>query len=250
MITRKSKYEISLMKSAGGIVARVLDELEFFVKPGISTKELDEIAEKIITENNAVPTFKGYKGYPASICASVNDEVVHGIPRPDRVLQEGDIISIDVGVTYKGMVADSAITAGVGQISSDLERLIKGTKEALFDSISKMRAGNALEAASGAIEDKANEYGFGLVKQYGGHGVGRNLHEDPFVYNFRTGMPGPVLKSGMVMALEPMFNLGTGDVHTLSDGWTVVTNDKKASAHFEHTVLVTDGDPEVLTLSK
>ena len=248
MITRKSKYEISLMKSAGGIVARVLDELESAVKPGISTKELDEIAEKIITKNNAVPTFKGYKGYPASICASVNDEVVHGIPRKDVILQDGDIISIDVGVTYKGMVADSAITVGVGRISPDLERLIKGTKEALFDSISKMRAGNTLELVSGAIEDKANEYGFGLVKQYGGHGVGRNLHEDPFVYNFRTGMPGPVLKSGMVMALEPMFNLGSGDVHTLSDGWTVVTNDKKASAHFEHTVLITDGDPEILTL--
>lgn len=248
MINRKSRYEISLMRSAGSIVAEVLQELELNIKPGVTTAELDEIAEKIIIKNNAVPTFKGYNGFPGSICSSVNEQVVHGIPNKDVILKEGDIISIDVGATFKGMVGDSAITVGVGEISKDVAKLLEVTKESLYEAIKKMMAGNHLQDISGAIEDIANIHGFGIVKQYGGHGVGRNLHEEPFICNYRTGNPGPLLKSGMVMAIEPMFNMGTGDVHTLSDNWTVVTNDQLPSAHFEHTVLVTDNEPEILTL--
>jgi len=241
------------MRTAGSIVAEVLAEMRNVVKPGITTWELDEIAYKIITKNKAIPTFKGYPGlpgfpaFPASICASVNQEVVHGIPSKDVVLKEGDIISIDVGATYKGMVGDSAITIGVGEISEDLKMLLETTNQALYDAIDKMRAGNHLQDVSAAIEDRALSKGLGIVKQYGGHGVGSSMHEDPFLFNYRTGDPGPLLKPGIAIAIEPMFNLGTGEVHMLSDGWTVVTNDGKPSAHFEHTVVVTDGEPEILT---
>jgi len=236
------------MRTAGSIVAEALYEMKNAVAPGVSTSELDKIAEKIILKYNAIPTFKGYNGFPASICSSINEQVVHGIPNDEVILKEGDIISLDVGATYKGLVADSAITVPVGEASEDAQKLLEVTKQALFDGINKMIAGNYLEDVSGAIEDRANMHGFGIVKQYGGHGVGRNMHEDPFVFNYRTGNKGPLLKPGMTIALEPMFNLGTGDVHTLSDRWTVVTNDGKYSAHFEHTVAVTDNEPLILTL--
>ncbi|OGI24183.1 MAG: type I methionyl aminopeptidase [Candidatus Melainabacteria bacterium RIFOXYA12_FULL_32_12] len=250
MINRKSRYEISLMNSAGSIVAEVLQQLRSTVKPGITTAELDTIAENIIRKNNAIPAFKGYHGFPGTICASINEQVVHGIPSDSIILKEGDIISLDVGATYKGMVGDSAITVGVGSISKELEQLIEVTKQALYDAIEKMQPGNHLQDISGAIEDRANQYGYGIVKQYGGHGIGRNMHEEPFVFNYRTGDLGPILKPGMVMALEPMFNLGTGDVHTLSDNWTVVTNDDKHSAHYEHTVLISEDGPQILTIAK
>ncbi|OGI20202.1 MAG: type I methionyl aminopeptidase, partial [Candidatus Melainabacteria bacterium RIFOXYA2_FULL_32_9] len=200
------------MNSAGSIVAEVLQQLRSTVKPGITTAELDTIAENIIRKNNAIPAFKGYHGFPGTICASINEQVVHGIPSDSIILKEGDIISLDVGATYKGMVGDSAITVGVGSISKELEQLIEVTKQALYDAIEKMQPGNHLQDISGAIEDRANQYGYGIVKQYGGHGIGRNMHEEPFVFNYRTGDLGPILKPGMVMALEPMFNLGTGDV--------------------------------------
>jgi len=248
MITRKSKYEISLMKVAGSIVATVLNELKDVVKPGITTAELDDIAEKIIRKNNAVPTFKGYHGFPGSICASVNHEVVHGIPNKNVVLKDGDVISIDIGATYKGMIGDAAITVGVGNINEKLMTLQDVTDKALYAAIDKIFPGKYLEDVSGAIEDMANQYGFGIVKQYGGHGVGRNMHEDPFVYNYRTGEKGPLLKPGMVIAIEPMFNLGVSDVHVLEDGWTVVTDDGLASAHFEHTVLICDEGHKILTV--
>ena len=249
MIIKKSRHEINLMRTAGSIVAEVLEKMKEIVKPGISTIELDEEAEKIIKNNNAIPAFKGYQGFPATLCTSINQEVVHGIPSKDVILQEGDIISVDVGAVYKGLMGDSAITVPVGEISEELKKLLEITKQALFDAIAQMIAGNRLYAnVSGAIEDKANEYGYGIVKQYGGHGIGRNLHEEPFLYNFRTGMPGPELKSGMVIAIEPMLNLGSSDVHVNHDKWTVVTNDGKPSAHFEHTVLVTDDNPVILTL--
>lgn len=250
MITRKSRYEISLMRTAGAIVAESLQAIKEAVSPGVSTAELDEIAEKIILKNNAIPSFKGYFGYPASICASVNEQVVHGIPSKDIILKEGDIISIDVGATYKGLIGDSAITVAVGNISDDIQTLLNATNEALSNAIEKVVPGANLQDVSGTIEDCAKKYGFGLVKQYGGHGVGKKLHEDPFVYNYRTGVPGPILKPGMVIAIEPMFNLGTGEVHTLSDQWTVVTNDAKYSAHFEHTVHVSADGPDILTLLK
>ena len=249
MITRKSRYEINLMKSAGKIVAEVHSTLKELIMPGISTWELDEIAEKIILKNKAIPAFKGYHGYPATICASINEKVVHGIPSKETFLEEGDIISIDVGAVYKGLVGDSALTHPVGKITGELKQLLEVTNQALFDAIEKMVAGNRLyETVSAAVEDRANLHGYGIVKQYGGHGIGKAMHEDPFLYNFRTGDPGPELKTGMVIAIEPMFNLGTGAVHVLEANWTVVTDDGRPSAHFEHTVHVSSDGPEILTL--
>jgi len=237
------------MKTAGSIVAEVHSSIKELIKPGISTFELDEAAEKIILKNKAIPAFKGYHGYPATICASINEQVVHGIPSKGIFLKEGDIVSIDVGATYKGMVGDSALTHPVGNITEELKQLLEVTNQALFDAIEKMVAGNKLYIdVSGAIEDRANQRGYGIVKQYGGHGIGKDMHEDPFLYNFRTGDVGPELKTGMVIAIEPMFNLGTGNVHVLADNWTVVTDDSKPSAHFEHTVHVSDDGPEILTL--
>lgn len=229
-------------------MAEVLETMKDAVKPGVSTIELDEIAERIIIANKAIPAFKGYHGFPATICSSVNEQVVHGIPSKDVILKDGDVISVDVGAVYKGLVGDSAITLPVGNISDELKKLLEVTNKSLYAGIEQMRAGNKLyETVSAAIEDCALAEGYGIVKQYGGHGVGRNMHEDPFLYNFRPGNPGPELKSGMVIAIEPMFNLGTGEVHVLPDKWTVVTNDHKPSAHFEHTVLVTEDEPVILT---
>ncbi len=248
MITKKSRHEINLMKTAGSIVAEVHELMKELVKPGVSTLELDEKAEKLIRNNNAIPAFKGYHGFPGSICASVNEQVVHGIPGKDVILKDGDIISVDVGAIYKGLVGDAAITLPVGEITDELKQLLKVTEEALYAGIEQVLAGNRIyETVSAAVEDKANEYGYGIVRNYGGHGIGRNMHEEPFVYNFRPGPPGPELKPGMAICIEPMFNLGVGTVHTESDKWTVVTDDGKPSAHFEHTILVTDSGPLILT---
>lgn len=247
MVNRKSKFEISLMRISGKIVAEVLQELSAMAKPGITTWELDQEAERLILLNKAIPTFKGYHGFPGSICASVNEEVVHGIPSKDRVLKEGDVISIDVGATYKGLVGDSATTVGVGKISEDKQLLLKVTEESLYAGIDACLTTNYLEDVSGAIEDVCLQHKLGLVRNYGGHGVGRSMHEEPFVHNFRIGNKGPKLKDGMTICLEPMFNLGVDDVMTLEDNWTVVTTDGKASAHFEHTVLITNNGPEILT---
>lgn len=248
MIHRKSRYEVSLMKTAGSIVAEAHLAIKDAIKPGVSTIELDEIAEKIIRKNNAIPSFKGYHGFPGTICSSINEQVVHGIPSSEVILKEGDVVSIDIGATYKGMVGDSAITHPVGEISDELKKLLEVTNQALFDAIEKMIAGNKLyDTVSAAIEDRAKLHGYGIVKNYGGHGVGKAMHEEPFLYNFRPGMSGPELKTGMVIAIEPMFNLGVSEVHTLSDNWTVVTDDGKASAHFEHTVHVSKDGPEILT---
>ena len=246
MITKKSREEIKLMKIAGDIVAQVHAAMKDAVKPGVSTKELDDIAFDIIKKNKAIPTFKGYKGFPATICASINDEVVHGIPSDKRILKEGDVVAVDVGATFRGLVGDSAWTYAVGEISEDKKRLMEGTEKALFAAINKMRAGNTLNDVGGAIEDVAKEYKLGIVRQYGGHGVGRNMHEEPFVFNFRAGDT-TVLKPGMTIAIEPMLNLGGDDVYEHNDGWTVSTVDKMDSAHFEHTVLVTEDEPVILT---
>lgn len=246
MITRKSREELKLMRHAGSIVALVHQEMKKAVCEGISTYELDQIASKIIRDNKAIPTFLNYHGYPASICTSVNEQVVHGIPSKDIVLQAGDIISIDVGATYRGLVGDSALTYPVGEISQDKKMLLETTEKALMAGVSRMISGNLLEEVSAAVEDVALSKGLGIVRQYGGHGVGRNMHEDPFVFNYRTGNK-TVLKSGMTIAIEPMLNLGKDDVYVLDDDWTVVTADDMASAHFEHTVLVGDDGPEILT---
>ncbi|MEW5821986.1 MAG: type I methionyl aminopeptidase [Cyanobacteriota bacterium] len=248
MIVVKSKYELSLMRVAGSIVAEVLSELREMAKPGVTTWELDEKAEKIIKSRNAVPTFKGYLGFPASICASINEQVVHGIPSKDVILKDGDIISIDVGATYRELVGDSAITVPVGEISEEKKLLLKATEEALYAGIEASMAAVNLIDVSGAIEDIAVKYGFGIVRNYGGHGVGRKMHEEPFIHNWRNPIAfNPKLKRGMTFCLEPMFNLGVDDVNVLSDNWTVVTADQKASAHFEHAIAITKNGPEILT---
>lgn len=246
MITRKSRDEIKKMRHAGHIVALVHKKMREVIEPGISTKELDSIAMQVIKENKAIPTFLGYHGFPGCICASINEAVVHGIPSEDIILKEGDIIAIDVGATYAGLVGDSAWSYAVGKISPEKERLLKVTEESLMAGISKMRAGNILDDISGAIEDVAVRENMGIVRQYGGHGVGRAMHEDPFLFNYRVGDKTQI-KSGMVIAIEPMLNLGCDDVKVLDDDWTVVTKDGKASAHFEHTVLATDDEPILLT---
>ena len=246
MITRKSKDEIKKMRHAGHIVALVHQEMKRIIKPGINTKFLDDVAFDIIKSNKAIPTFLGYNGFPASICSSVNEQVVHGFPLKDVILKEGDIISVDVGATYGGLVGDSAWTYAVGEISNEKKRLLKITEESLFAGISQMRHGNILDMVSGAIEDVAVREKLGIVRQYGGHGVGRAMHEEPFVFNYRTGDK-TVLKSGMTIAIEPMLNLGNDEVEVLSDKWTVQTIDKKPSAHFEHSVLITDDEPVILT---
>jgi len=247
MINKKSREEIKRMKHAGHIVALVHKAMKENIRPGLSTKDLDDIAMDVIKSNKAVPTFLGYNGFPASICTSINENVVHGIPSKDIILKEGDIISVDVGATYGGMVGDSAWTYAVGEISDDLKKLLKVTEEALYAGISKMRAGNVLDDISSAIETVANREKYGIVRQYGGHGVGHVMHEEPFLYNYSVGDK-TLIKSGYVIAIEPMINLGGDDVESLSDGWTVRTKDKKPSAHFEHTVLATDDEPELMTI--
>lgn len=246
MIHRKSKDEIKRIKHAGYIVALVHAEMKKIIEPGITTKYLDDVAFRIIKENKAIPTFLGYNGFPASICASVNEQVVHGFPLEDVVLKEGDIISVDIGATYGGLVGDSAWTYPVGEISEENKRLLKTTEESLFAGIAQMLHGNTLDVVGGAIEDVANREKLGIVRQYGGHGVGHTMHEDPFVFNYRTGNK-TVLKSGMTIAIEPMLNLGCDEVEVMPDKWTVCTVDKKPSAHFEHSVLVTDEEPVILT---
>lgn len=245
-IHRKSKFEVNLMKQAGNIVALVHCAMKDAVKEGVTTKELDELAYKIIKENKADATFLGYHGFPGTICASVNEQVVHGIPSHDIILKKGDIVSIDVGATFKGFVGDSAWTYAVGEISEEKKLLLKATEESLFAGLEFMKSGEKLENVAGAIEDVAKSYNLGIVRQYGGHGVGRQMHEDPFVFNYRTNNT-LILQKGMTIAIEPMINLGCDDVEVLDDKWTVVTKDKKASAHFEHTVHVTDNGPEILT---
>lgn len=246
MINRKSRDEIKKQRHAGHIVALVHQKMREVVEPGISTKELDNIAMKVIKENKAVPTFLGYNGFPASICASINEKVVHGIPSEDEILKEGDIIAIDVGATYGGMVGDSAWSYAVGKISEEKQRLMKATEEALYAGIEKMRPGNVLDDISGAIEDVAKNYKMGIVRHYGGHGVGHVMHEEPFLFNYRVGDKTKI-KSGYVIAIEPMLNLGVDDVYVEPDNWGVVTKDHKASAHFEHTVLATDDEPILIT---
>lgn len=245
-VNRKSREEIKLMKQAGHIVALVHQEMKRIIEPGISTMELDAVAMKIIKENRAIPTFLGYHGFPAAICASVNEQVVHGIPRTDCILKEGDIVSIDVGATYRGLVGDGAWTYPVGKISPECQMLLDTTEKSLMAAIEVMKDGILLDNVSGAVEDVAKSKGLGIVRQYGGHGVGRSMHEEPFVFNYRVGNKF-VLKKGMTVAIEPMLNLGGDDVHTLDDDWTVVTNDFKPSAHFEHTVHVMEDGAEILT---
>lgn len=246
MIHRKSRDEIKRMRHAGHIVALVHKKMREVIEPGISTKELDDIAYHIIKTERAIPTFLGYHGFPGSICASINEQVVHGIPNENVKVKEGDIISIDVGATYAGLVGDGAWTYPVGKVSDEVQKLLKTTEEALFAGISQMKAGNVLDDISGAIEAVAVREKMGIVRQYGGHGVGHNMHEDPFLFNYKVGDK-TLIKQGYVIAIEPMLNLGCDEVVVADDEWTVSTKDGKPSAHFEHTVLATEDEPLIIT---
>ena len=243
---KKSRDEIKRMRHAGHIVALVHKKMKEVIEPGISTKELDSIAYNIIKQERAIPTFLGYHGFKGSICASINEQVVHGIPNENVKVKEGDIISIDVGATYAGMVGDGAWTYPVGKISDEVQRLLKTTEEALFAGIAQMRAGNVLDDISGAVEDVAVREKMGIVRQYGGHGVGHEMHEDPFLFNYRVGDK-TVIKPFAAIAIEPMLNLGCDEVVVADDEWTVSTQDGKPSAHFEHTVLATEDEPLIIT---
>lgn len=235
------------MREAGRIAAETLETLREQVKPGVSTAELNQLAQDFITKRNAVPAFKGYRGFPAAICTSVNEQVVHGIPSKKRILVDGDILSVDVGAVYKGFVGDTAATLPVGEISEHAQKLLEVTQGALAAGIEQAHSGNFLEDISGAVQDYAESRGYSVVREYVGHGVGRSMHEEPQIPNYRQGKRGPKLKPGMTLAIEPMVNEGMWQTRTLGDKWTVVTQDGKLSAHFEHTVAITDGEPEILT---
>jgi methionyl aminopeptidase len=243
----RSAEEVALMRQAGKIVSDILDALEQAVKPGVTTFELDRLAEKMIAKAKAKPAFKGYHGFPSCLCASVNEEVVHGIPSKKRVLQEGDLMKLDFGVVYKGWFGDSARTVPVGQVSDGDKLLMGVTKKALELGIAQARVGNRVGAIGHAVQRYVEGCGFSVVRDFQGHGVGRALHELPAIPNYGAADDGPTLMLGQTLAIEPMVNAGTFKVEILDDDWTAVTLDRARSAHFEHTVLVTEGEPEILT---
>ncbi|NLL70031.1 MAG: type I methionyl aminopeptidase [Epulopiscium sp.] len=246
-ITIKSQEEIEQMRIAGKIVAETHALLEEAIRPGITTKELDQIAEQFILSKGATPSFKGYYGYPASICTSINEEVVHGIPS-DRVLQEGDIISLDIGACIGGYHGDAARTHGVGQISEEVQRLIRVTRESFYEGMKWAKKGNHLYEISSAIQKYVELHGFSVVRDFVGHGIGQKMHEDPQIPNYKPKGRGPRLETGMVLAIEPMVNLGAYEVRILSNDWTVVTRDGQWSAHYENTLAITDEGYELLTI--
>jgi methionyl aminopeptidase len=247
VIVCRSAAELEQMREAGRLVGEVLTELAAAVAPGISTADLDELAEKRIRQAGATPAFKGYHGYPATICASVNDEVIHGIPSGRRVLNEGDVISIDVGASMNGYFGDSAVTLPVGKISEKAATLLRVTEEALHKAIEAARPGNRVSDIGHAVQRHVEAYGFSVVREFVGHGIGQKMHEEPQVPNYGQPGHGPRLTEGMVLAIEPMVNAGSPAVKVLADGWTAVTRDSSLSAHFEHTVAVTAGEPWILT---
>jgi len=252
MILLKSREEIARMRAASGIVAEVLHEVRSRVRPGVSTAELDEVAEELTLRRGAKPAFKGYvvagRTFPASICISVNDEVVHGIPSKTRTLQAGDIVGLDFGVVHQGYYGDAAMTVPVGKVTPEAERLMRVTKEALEAGIQAIKPGAWVTDISGAIQDTAEAAGYSLVREFVGHGIGKKLHEDPQVPNYRTGVRGVRLQEGLVLAIEPMVNAGGPEVYLKDDGWTAVTRDGRLSAHFEHSVAVTAEGPYILSL--
>ena len=248
-ITIKSEREIELMAEAGKILERVHNELEKALHPGMSTKDIDTLGEKIIRSYGCIPSFLNYNGYPASICVSVNQEVVHGIPDKHRIIHEGDIVSLDAGVIYKGYHSDAARTHAVGEVSEEAKKLIQVTKECFFEGIKYAKAGNHLFDISGAIGRYAEERGYGVVRDLCGHGIGTALHEAPEIPNYEVGRKGVKLGPGMTLAIEPMINIGTYEVDWLDDDWTVVTRDGSLSAHYENTILITEGEPRILSLT-
>ncbi len=249
-VSIKSAREIELMRAAGKILAKVHENLGKELKPGMSTWEIDKLGEEMIRSFGCIPSFKNYNGYPAAICVSVNNEVVHGIPTKKRLIREGDIVSLDAGVIYKGYHSDAARTHGVGEISKEAALLIERTRQSFFEGIKYAKDGNHLHEISNAIGAYAESFGYGVVRDLVGHGIGTHLHEDPQIPNFAQKSRGVRLKSGMTLAIEPMINAGRYDVEWLDDDWTVVTEDGSLSAHYENTVLITDGEPEILTLTE
>ena len=249
-VSIKSSQEIELMREAGRILASVHQELGKNIRPGMSTMDIDRLGEEMIRSYGCIPSFKNYCGYPASICVSVNDEVVHGIPSEKRLIQEGDIVSLDAGVIYKGYHSDAARTVAVGEISEEAKLLIERTRQSFFEGMKKAVAGNHLHDISAAIGDYAESFGYGVVRDLCGHGIGNHLHEDPEIPNFKQWRRGIKLRPGMTLAVEPMINLGTSEVEWMDDEWTVVTEDGAPSAHYENTILITEGKPEILSLTE
>lgn len=249
-VTIKSEKEIELMREAGRILAIVHEELRDFIRPGISTMDIDKKGYEIIKSFGCIPSFLNYNGYPASICVSINDEVVHGIPSKKRILKDGDIVSLDAGVIYKGYHSDAARTWGVGEVSKEAKRLMEVTEQSFYEGIKFAKAGCHLFDISAAIENYVVANGYSCVRDLVGHGIGRELHEDPQIPNFKQRRRGPKLVPGMTLAIEPMVNIGSYEVCWLDDDWTVVTEDETLSAHYENTVLITDGEPELLSIRK
>lgn len=248
-VSIKSAKEIEYMREAGRLLEITHNEMEKAIKPGISTWEINRLGEEIIRSFGCTPNFLNYNGYPASICVSVNDEVVHGIPSKQRILKEGDIVSLDAGLIYNGMHSDAARTHAVGQVSPEAQKLMDITRESFFEGIKFAKAGGHLYDISAAIGNYATKYGYGVVEDLVGHGIGHALHEDPQIPNFPQKRKGMKLVPGMTLAIEPMINIGRCDVEWLDDDWTVVTADGTLSAHYENTILITEGEPEILTLS-
>lgn len=248
-VSIKTAREIELMRKAGHLLEQVHNELAEMIRPGISTLDIDQAGEKLIRQMGCIPNFLNYNGYPASICVSVNEEVVHGIPTRHRILQEGDIVSLDAGLIYQGYHSDAARTHAVGQISPEAQKLIEVTRQSFFEGIKFAKAGHHLHEISAAIGNYAESFGYGVVTDLVGHGIGTHLHEDPQIPNFPQRRRGIRLVPGMTLAIEPMINMGRPDVAWLDDDWTVVTQDDSWSAHYENTVLITEGEPELLTLS-
>ncbi|GAB4351539.1 MAG: type I methionyl aminopeptidase [Candidatus Abyssubacteria bacterium] len=248
VIVIRSPEEIAILRKANQIVARILQELADDIRPGVSTGFLDTKAERLILEAGGQPAFKGYRGYPKTICTSINEQVVHGIPSPGVVLREGDIISIDIGVVYKGYVGDTAATFPVGQVSEEKQRLVRVTRDALYAGIDQAKVGNRLSDVSHAIQTYVERHGFSVVRDFVGHGIGQQMHEEPQIPNFGRPHLGPKLQEGMVLAIEPMVNAGSYEVRVLDDKWTAVTSDGRPSAHFEHSVAITNDGAEILSL--
>jgi methionyl aminopeptidase len=249
-VTLKSAEEIALMREAGRILASVHQNLAHRIEPGMSTLDIDRLGEEMIRSFGCIPSFKNYCGYPASICVSVNDEVVHGIPSERRIIQEGDIVSLDAGVIYKGYHSDAARTVAVGEVSEEAKLLIERTRQSFFEGMKVADAKHHLHDISRAIGDYAQRFGYGVVRDLCGHGIGKNLHEEPEIPNFRQWRRGLRLRPGMTLAVEPMINIGTYDVDWMDDEWTVVTADGSLSAHYENTILITEGRPEILSLTE
>ena len=249
-VTIKSAREIELMRAAGKILAKVHQDLGNAIKPGMSTWEINRLGDEMIRDYGCIPSFLNYQGYPASVCVSVNDEVVHGIPNKSHLVKEGDIVSLDIGLIYKGYHSDAARTHGVGEISKEAADLILRTRQSFFEGIRFAKAGNHLFEISAAIGDYAESFHYGVVYDLVGHGIGTQMHEEPEIPNFRQRRRGLRLKSGMTLAIEPMINAGVPEVLWMDDDWTVVTEDGSLSAHYENTVLITDGEPEILTLTE